>query len=95
MPVNEMLPFCGRYTPFKQLKIDVLPAPFGPMTAKSSPSRTSKLTSRSALTPPNESETSFTSRSGPSQRRGRSSAAPGNSRSPMLMAPTAGVGGTT
>ena len=29
----------GRYTPLRQLKIDVLPAPFGPMMANSSPRR--------------------------------------------------------
>ena len=37
VPSKRMLPPCGRYTPLRQLKIDVFPAPFGPMTAKSSP----------------------------------------------------------
>ena len=27
-------PFCGVYTPVRQLKSDVLPAPFGPMTER-------------------------------------------------------------
>ena len=63
-PSSRADPLCGRYTAFRQLNIDVLPAPLGPMTANSSPGRTSKLTSRSATTPPNVSETSSTSRSG-------------------------------
>src|SRR5690242_16190859 len=36
--------------------IEDLPAPFGPMMARISPARTSKLTSESALTPPKASE---------------------------------------
>ena len=44
-PSRRIAPSCGRYTPLRQLKIDVLPAPFGPMTANSSPGCTSKLTS--------------------------------------------------
>jgi len=47
-----------------QLTIDVLPAPFGPMMENSSPSRIEKLTSASALTPPNNSVTCAASRRG-------------------------------
>ena len=36
-PSNRMSPSCGRYTWLIVLKIDVLPAPFGPMIANSSP----------------------------------------------------------
>src|SRR5258706_7037888 len=35
------------------LRSDVLPAPFGPITERISPSRTSRLTSSTAVTPPN------------------------------------------
>src|SRR5664279_1714954 len=38
------------------LSIELLPAPFGPMIARISCSRTSKLTSEIARTPPNASE---------------------------------------
>src|ERR671923_241625 len=47
-----------------QLKIDVLPAPLGPITANSSPGRTSNETASSAVTPPNRSVTSSTASSG-------------------------------
>ena len=36
-PFQRMSPICGRYTWLIVLKIDVLPAPFGPMIANSSP----------------------------------------------------------
>ena len=45
-----------------QLSIELLPAPFGPMMARISPSRTSKLMSVSAFTPPKASEMFDTSR---------------------------------
>jgi hypothetical protein len=45
-----------------QFSIDDLPAPFGPMIARTSCSRTSKLMSVSAFTPPKRSEMFFTSR---------------------------------
>src|SRR5688572_21960328 len=48
-----------------QLKIDVLPAPLGPMMAKSSPCSTWKLTSDRAVTPPNWRVRPEQSRSGP------------------------------
>src|SRR5215218_7160952 len=47
-----------------QLTIEVLPAPFGPMIENSSPSRIAKLTSVSALTPPNCNVTRCASRNG-------------------------------
>src|SRR5512141_2418537 len=57
-----MRPCCGRYTPLITLSIELLPAPFGPMIARISCSRTSKLTSVSAFTPPNASDTPSTAR---------------------------------
>src|SRR6266404_1331553 len=41
---------------------ELLPAPLGPMIARISPRRASRLTPESAATPPNESETSSTER---------------------------------
>src|SRR5690606_39121182 len=54
----------GRYTAERQLKIDVLPAPFGPMMANSSSCWTSKLTWDRAVTPPKRSVRSVTRSSG-------------------------------
>src|SRR5579862_7655896 len=45
-----------------QLTMEVLPAPLGPMMENSSPSRTPKLTSVSARTPPNRRDTPRASR---------------------------------
>ena len=61
-PFHLIDPDCGLYTPLMQLKIDVLPAPFGPITANSSPSVTAKLTSSSALMPLKARLTSSNSR---------------------------------
>ncbi len=36
-PCQRMSPICGMYTWLMALKIDVLPAPLGPMMANSSP----------------------------------------------------------
>src|SRR5437867_11266161 len=47
-----------------QLKIVVLPAPFGPISPTISNSLTRIVTSVSAATPPNRMETSFASRTG-------------------------------
>src|SRR5215213_4964364 len=47
-----------------QLKIEVLPAPLGPMTANSSPGLTSNDTSSSAVTPPKRSVMSRTASTG-------------------------------
>ena len=47
-----MLPSCGVYTPLMQLSIELLPAPLGPMMARTSCSRTLNEMSVSAFTPP-------------------------------------------
>src|ERR1700730_2162483 len=51
-PLNRMRPALGRRTPVRQLKNVLLPAPFGPMTARISPRRTAKSMPRSASRPP-------------------------------------------
>src|SRR5262245_50242214 len=51
-PSNTIRPLVGRSTPVRQLKNVLLPAPFGPMMARISPGRTSKLTALSAVKPP-------------------------------------------
>src|SRR5262249_55814001 len=63
-PLNATVPRCGRYTPLMTLSIEDFPAPFGPMIARTSCSRTSNDTPWSATTPPKASETSSTSRTG-------------------------------
>ena len=63
-PFQRMSPSCGRYTWLMVLKIEVLPAPFGPMIENSSPGFTWKATSLMAVTPPNRSVMSSTSRMG-------------------------------
>ncbi len=62
-PCHRICPCCGRYTPFRQLKIDVFPAPFGPMIENSSPSSTWKDTPSIAFTPSKLKCTSRKSRS--------------------------------
>jgi hypothetical protein len=52
LPRKVMLPSCGAYTPLMQLSMLLLPAPLGPMMARTSCSRTLKLMSVSAFTPP-------------------------------------------
>ena len=47
-------PPSGLSWPLIMLKQVVLPAPFGPISARNSPSSTSKLTSSTACTPPND-----------------------------------------
>src|SRR3954452_4030256 len=49
---SRISPSCGRYTPVSELNSDVLPAPFGPMTARTSPRRICRLTSSRLVTPP-------------------------------------------
>src|SRR5690348_1705890 len=75
------------------LRRDDFPAPFGPMMARISCSRTSKDTACSATTPPKESEMPSTSRIGPptvlptavSQGRGSGGlAARGDAESPCV-----------
>src|SRR5688572_11379694 len=55
-----MRPCCGRYTPLITFSIELLPAPLGPMMARTSCSRTSKDTSVDAFTPPKASDTPST-----------------------------------
>jgi len=52
LPLSRMRPEVGRSTPVTQLKNVLLPAPFGPITARISPRRTSRLTLLSAVNPP-------------------------------------------
>src|ERR1700720_2399934 len=52
LPSKKMRPEVGRSTPVRQLKKVLLPAPFGPMMARTSSRLTSKLTWLSAASPP-------------------------------------------
>ena len=63
-PFQRTSPTCGMYTWLIELKIDVLPAPFGPMMANSSPVSTVNETLLIASTPPKRSVISSTSSSG-------------------------------
>src|SRR5262244_2154518 len=67
-PASRAEPSSGGSTPFSTLKSVVLPAPFGPMIPRISPSAIEKLTSLTAFKPPNVRDTFSTSRSGPSVR---------------------------
>src|SRR5438874_1584717 len=49
--------------PQMQFSTEVLPAPFGPMSARSSPARASSETRSSTFRPPNASDTALTSSS--------------------------------
>src|SRR5437016_5274387 len=51
-PPNRICPEEGRNTPVRQLKNVLLPAPFGPIIARTSPRSTAKLTRLSAVRPP-------------------------------------------
>src|SRR5271154_7367417 len=51
-PPSVVRPAVGRVTPESKLNSVVLPAPFGPMTTRNSPSRTSSETSSTIETPP-------------------------------------------
>src|SRR5215212_8554772 len=62
-PWNAMRPWSGLNTPAIRLNNVVLPAPFGPITAKTAPSGTEKLTSATARRPWKFFETLVTSRS--------------------------------
>src|SRR6266545_903624 len=55
-PANRMRPALGCSTPVTQLKNVDLPAPLGPMMARTSPAGTAMLTSLSAVRPPNRME---------------------------------------
>src|ERR1700720_3807306 len=52
-PWNSIVPELGGKSPEMTLKSVVLPAPFGPRTARLSPCATSRSTSRTAWRPPN------------------------------------------
>src|SRR3954452_14468470 len=60
-PMSRMLPCCGVYTPVRELNSDVLPAPFGPMTARIWPRYNRIETSLRLTTPPKRSVTCSTS----------------------------------
>src|SRR5215468_3665394 len=51
-PANVTRPEVGRYMPAMQLKIVLLPDPFGPIRPTISPSSTSKETCETAVKPP-------------------------------------------
>src|SRR5690242_9410089 len=51
-PLKTMRPPVGRSTPVRQLKNVLLPAPFGPMMARTCSRGSSKLTLESAANPP-------------------------------------------
>ena len=63
-PLKMMRPLVGRSTPVRQLKKVLLPAPFGPMMARTSSRATSKLTCESAASPPNRTDSSSVLRIG-------------------------------
>src|SRR5947209_3386198 len=52
-PAKRMRPACGASSPVSCPMSVVLPAPFGPMMACSSPSGTARVTSSEAVMPPN------------------------------------------
>src|SRR5258708_30016861 len=62
-PSTRTLPALGRYTRVMTLKRVVLPAPFGPINATTSPASTVKETRSSATTPPKRTLSSRTSSS--------------------------------
>src|SRR5262245_12949113 len=51
-PANRIVPEVGRRTPVRQLKNVLLPAPLGPMMARTSPLGTEKSTALRAVSPP-------------------------------------------
>src|SRR5262249_55701821 len=63
-PRKTTWPAVGRSTPETRWKSVVLPAPFGPMIARSSPGPTERSTSATARSAPNERESLRASRSG-------------------------------
>src|SRR6202035_4867087 len=64
LPSKKMRPEVGRSTPVRQLKNVLLPAPFGPMMARTSPRATSTLTCDSAARPPKRTDSSSVLRIG-------------------------------
>ena len=63
-PRKIMWPPVGVYRRLIRLKIVVLPAPLGPMMAKTSPSSTSKDTLSTARMPPKRTASSWTLNNG-------------------------------
>src|SRR4051794_21398031 len=63
-PSSSTRPVVGRSRPDTRLNSVVLPAPFGPITASSSPSRTSSPTSATIVAPPMTSPRSLVARIG-------------------------------
>ena len=63
-PRNSTRPWLGASWPVSILKNVLLPAPFGPIRQRSSPSSSAKLTSRTARTPPKFTPRSMVWRSG-------------------------------
>src|SRR5579859_5315341 len=53
-PSSRTLPPSGRIWPLSMLKQVLLPAPFGPISARISPAASAKPTSRTAATPPKD-----------------------------------------
>src|SRR5947209_20501558 len=84
-PSNRMCPEEGRNTPVRQLKNVLLPAPFGPIIARTSPGSTAKLTRLSAVRPPKRTVRSSVD---------NNDAAPGIDSAPMRSRPrAAGIAG--
>ena len=63
VPSNRILPLVTGYMPVHMLKKVVLPAPFGPMMPKMSPSQICMFTSSTAFRPPKYLHTCCASRS--------------------------------
>src|SRR5947207_8634445 len=63
-PSSRMRPEVARRRPEIRLKRDVLPAPFGPITPRNSPSATSSETSATIVAPPMSSPSSSMARIG-------------------------------
>ena len=94
---NRMSPVSGASWPLIMLKQVDLPAPFGPISARNSPSPTSKLTSSTARTPPKDfaqrTRPTSTLMAAPSCRGRRSTCAtaptmpPGNASTSSRMMP--------
>src|SRR5687767_12498947 len=64
VPASTTRPASGRSWPLMQLKQVVLPAPFGPISATSSPADTANVASRTACTPSKDFARRWTDRTG-------------------------------
>src|SRR5579884_117823 len=62
-PANRIVPESGDWNPEMRSIIVLFPAPFGPISPVSDPSRTEKVAPLTAWTPPNERMTESTSSS--------------------------------